>query len=96
MLTYPLLTPDEVFATLANGESFTKLDLSCAYKQMKVSTQIQQYLSITTHVSLFKYLRLPFGIASASAIWQKAMAVILQVPWGDILLPRRHISNGYY
>ena len=57
---------------------------------MKVSTQIQQYLTSTTHVGLCKYLRLPFGIASASAIWQKAMAVILQVPWGDILLPRRH------
>ena len=30
--TYPLPTPDEVFSTLANGESFTKLDLACAHK----------------------------------------------------------------
>ena len=76
--TYPLPTPDEVFATLANGESYSKLDLSRAYKQMKVSAQSQGYLTITTHLGLFKYLRFPFGIASAPAIWQKAMAIVLQ------------------
>ena len=34
--TFPLPTPEEIFATLANGESFTKLDLARAYKQMEV------------------------------------------------------------
>ena len=78
MFTCPLPTPDEVFATLANGESFTKLDLSRAYKQIKVSSKSQQYLTITAHLGLYQYLRLPFGIASAPAIWQRAMAVVLQ------------------
>ena len=32
--TFPLPTPEEMFSALANGESFTKLDLSRAYKQM--------------------------------------------------------------
>ena len=76
--TYPLPTPDEVFATLANGESFTKLDLSRAYKQMKVADSSQGYLTITTHMGLFRYQRLPFGIASAPAIWQRAMSIVLQ------------------
>ena len=35
--TYPLPTSDEVFSTLANGESFSKLYLARAYKQMKVA-----------------------------------------------------------
>ena len=30
--TFPLSTPDYFFATLANGESSTKLDLARAYK----------------------------------------------------------------
>ena len=68
MQTFPLPTPDEVFSTLANGESFTKLDLARAHKQMKVSTESQQYLTINTHLGLFRYLRLPFGITSAPAI----------------------------
>ena len=76
--TYPLPTPDEVFAALANGESFMKLDLSRAYKQMKVEAESQGYLTITTHMGLFRYQRLPFGIASAPAIWQKAMSIVLQ------------------
>ena len=76
--TYPLPTPDEVFSTLANGESFTKLDLAHAYKQMKVAVDSQKYLTINTHMGLYRYLRLPFGIASAPAIWQKAMATVLQ------------------
>ena len=78
MKTFPLPTPDEVFATLSNGESFTKLDLARAYKQMRVAKESQGYLTINVPLGLFKYLRLPFGIASAPAIWQKAMTTVLQ------------------
>ena len=76
--SYPLPTPDKVFTSLANGESFTKLDLSRAYKQMKVVADSQEYLTITKHMGLFQYQRLPFGIASTPAIWQKAMSIALQ------------------
>ena len=78
MQTFPLPTPDEVFSTLANVESFTKLDLAHTYKQMKVATESQKYLTINTHLGLYKYCRLPFGIASAPTIWQKAIASVLQ------------------
>ena len=103
MKTFPLPTPDEVFSTLSNGESFTKLDLARAYKQMRVAKGSQGYLTINTPLGLFKYLRLPFGIASAPAIWQRAMATVLQGGPGvvyyldDILVTRvtreEHIQN---
>ena len=76
--TFPLPTPDEVFSTLARGESFSTLDLARAYKQMEVAPDSQSYLTINTHMGLFRYRRLPFGIATAPAIWQKAMSVVLQ------------------
>ena len=75
---YPLPTPEEMFSTLANGESYSKLDLSRAYKQMKVTKSSQPLLTINTHLGLFQYARLPFGIPTAPALWQKAMAQVLQ------------------
>ena len=82
---FPLLpTPDEVFSTLAHGESFSKLDLARAYKQMEVEESSRPYLTINTHLGLFRYRWLPFGIASAPAIWQKAMSVVLKGCQGTI------------
>ena len=75
---FPLQTPDEVFSALAQGESFSTIDLARAYKQMEVTAESQPYLTINTHMGLFRYRRLPFGIATAPAIWQKAMSVVLQ------------------
>ena len=52
MKTFPLPTPDEVFSTLANGESFSKLDLArtykAKYKQMEVEENSRPYLTIRT------------------------------------------------
>ena len=63
MTMNPHLYMQMKFLTLANGESFTKLDLACAYKQMKVATESQKYLTINTHLGLYKCCRLSFGIA---------------------------------
>ena len=84
MKTFPLPTPDEVFSTLAHGQSFSKLDLARAYKQIEVEESSRPYLTINMHLGLFRYRRLPFGIASAPAIWQKAMSVVLKGCQGTI------------
>ena len=88
---------------LANGESFSKIDLATAYKQMRVAKGSHTYLTINTPLGLYRYLRLPFGIASAPAIWQKAMTTVLQGCKGivhyldDILITgvtrEEHIQN---
>ena len=67
-----------MFSTLANGDSYSKLDLARAYKQMKVTEGSQHLLTINTHLGLFRYSRLPFGISTAPSLWQRAMAQVLQ------------------
>ena len=66
---YPLPSPEEMFSTLANGESYTKLDLARAYKQMKVQKEYQLLLTINTHRGLYQYTRLPFRITTAPSLW---------------------------
>ena len=68
---YPLPTPEELFSALANGESYSKLDLSRAYKPMKVENSSQPLLTINTHLGLYRYARLPFGILTAQHYGRK-------------------------
>ena len=66
--TFPLPTPEEVFSTLASGKSFSKISLARANKQMEVEESSCQYLTINTHLGLFRYRRLLFGISTAPSI----------------------------
>lgn len=75
---YPLPKPEDLFATLSGGQKFTKLDLAQAYQQLLLDEESRKYVTINTHKGLYHYTRLPFGVASAPAIFQKAMDTILQ------------------
>ena len=67
--TVPLPMPEKMFSALANGESFTKFELSRAYKQMKVKEECQTLLMINAHLGLFSYSQLPFDISTLLALW---------------------------
>ena len=77
-LQYPLPHIDHIFAKLAGGQKFTKIDLRQAYHQMEVEEESQEYLTINTHQELYRYNRLVFGITSAPAIWQRSVDQILE------------------
>jgi len=74
---HPILKPEHLFTVLAGGKKFSKLDLSQAYQQMVLDPSDRKYTTINTHLGLFQYTRLPFGIASAPAIFQQQMEKIL-------------------
>ena len=75
---YPLPIPEDIFATLARGKSFTKLDLSHAYHQLKLSDDSQKYMVVNTHKGLFAFTRLQYGLNSAVGIFQRAMESLLK------------------
>ena len=78
--TYPLPRIEEIFASLSGSKTFTKtkLDLQNAYQQLLLEEKSQELITINIHRGLFQYTRLPFGIASAPAIFQRAMETVLQ------------------
>ena len=78
MEQYPLPKPEDLFTTLVGGQAFSKLDLSQAYLQVQLDEQSKHYLTVNTHQGLYRYTRLPFGVASAPALFQKMMDAVLQ------------------
>lgn len=76
--SYPLPRVEDIFSALGGGESFSKLDLSQAYLQLELEESSKKYLTINTHKGLFEYNRLPFGVSSAPAIFQRTMDSLLQ------------------
>jgi len=75
---YPLPNPQDLFAALAGGKHFSKLDLSQAFQQMELDSESSKYVTISTHMGLMSYTKLPYGIASAPSIFQAAMEQVLQ------------------
>ena len=75
---YPIPLPEDVVVKLRGDQRFTKLDLTNAYQQLPLDPMSQSYVTINTHRGLYRYKRLPFGIASSPAICQRTMDIIPQ------------------
>ena len=96
---YPIPKIEDLFATLANGKFFSKIDLSQAYQQLPLADESKQYVVINTHKGLFRYTRLPFGVSSAPGIFQRVMENVLQgipnvvIYLDDILLSSANKSD---
>ena len=78
MEQYTLPNVDDMFATLAKGWIFSKLDLSQAYLQLQLDDASMPYTKINTHQGLCSFTRLPFGVVSSPAVSQRMMDKVLQ------------------
>ena len=92
---YPQPKVEGLFSTLAEGITFTKLDIS-----QGIPAEI---VTISTHKGLFNYRCLPFEVSSALGIFQRTVEIILAgipqvlVCLDDILVTgashKEHVSN---
>ena len=82
---------------------FLPWNLSHVYNQLPLDEKAQELTTINTHKGLYQYTRLPFGVASAPAIFQRTMETLLKdlpmtcVYIDDILVagktPQDHLNN---
>uniref|UniRef100_H3B501 Uncharacterized protein n=1 Tax=Latimeria chalumnae TaxID=7897 RepID=H3B501_LATCH len=72
---YPL---SYLFATLASGKYFSKLDLYFANQQLELVPESEPFLTINTHKGLYRYQRLAYRVSTVPAIFQHTMDQILQ------------------
>ncbi|KAJ1134915.1 hypothetical protein NDU88_001361 [Pleurodeles waltl] len=74
---YPLPRIHEMLGNVRGGKYLTTLDLSNAYHQVCLSEESQHLTSFITSDGAFQFVRMPFGLASASAVFQRVMQRIL-------------------
>lgn len=67
---YPVPEVDDILTEIGEFLYYIVLDLKGAFLQLMLSRFAQELLVITTHLGLFAYLRMPFGIKPASSIFQ--------------------------
>lgn len=75
---YPLPQIEDILANLAGSKFFCVLDLKDAFQQIEVAESSQEYLTINTHLGLFRYRRLTYGISLAPTYFQSVMDSILR------------------
>ena len=75
---FPLPTREQLLHKIRYGQIFSKIDLKDAYMQLELDEESKKLLVANTPLGLFEYQRLPYGIASAPAIFQRFLEQILQ------------------
>lgn len=74
----PIPRMDDIFANIVGWNVFCKIDLMGAYLQVEVSERSRELLTINTHIGLFQYTRLIFGLKTAPQIFNGIMCEILR------------------
>ena len=78
MMTYPLPTVEDCFVDMKGGQYFSKIDIKQVYNSLPLREQDQILATINTHKGLYKPLVLPYGINSASGIFQSVIDKVLK------------------
>lgn len=75
---YPLPHMEELFAELRGATMFSTLDLQSAYHQVTLHEDSRSLTTFITHDGLFRFKRVPYGLASAPSCFQRMMSLVLK------------------
>ncbi|XP_077561943.1 uncharacterized protein LOC144178178 isoform X2 [Haemaphysalis longicornis] len=75
---YPMPVLEEVAQRLSGAKCFSTLDAASGLWQIKLSDSSSKFCTMSTPYGRYRFLRMPFGIASAPEIFQAAMHRLLE------------------
>lgn len=81
---YPLPLIQDIFDQLGGATIFSLFDLKSGYSQIPVAEQDRPTTAFVCHKGLFQFKRMPFGVCSAPAVFQRTMDHVLHGLIGTI------------
>lgn len=75
---YPLPNITDLFDKLGKSKYFTTLDLANGYHQIEINESDRQKTAFSTEAGHYEFLRMPFGLKTAPATFQRAMDNVLR------------------
>ena len=99
---YPLPLIDDQLDRLGNAKYFTVLDMTSGFYQIPIAPCSIEKTAFVTPDGHYEFLRMPFGLANAPAVFQRAINVALGklrnnialVYLDDILIPSQTVEEG--
>lgn len=74
---FPLPNINDTVQKIAKNKVFSKIDLQSAYYQIPIRDDEKQYTAFEADGKLFQFLRLPFGLTNAVAVFQRIMSQLI-------------------
>ena len=83
---FPIPLIDEVLENIRRHKPkiFTKLDLKSAFTNLSIHGDDRWKTAFSTHLGLYEYVRMPFGLANAPPMWQAFISDTLKSFLGKI------------
>jgi len=75
---YPLPRIDETLENMHGAQRFSSLDLHAGYWQVPVALKDRDKTGFVTRKGLFRFVRMPFGLANAPGTFQRMMDAVLR------------------
>lgn len=99
---YPLPRIEDKLDCLGGNSLFTSLDLASGYYQIPVAEESKHLTAFVTPDGLYEYNRMPFGLANAPSVFQRAINSMLNgvgqnlvlAYMDDLLVPSKTVQEG--
>ena len=92
--SFPIPDIETAFSEMAGMTHFAKIDLTNAYNQIELDETSKDVTTMNTPIGLLRWNRLPFGIKTASAIFQSAIMATLNNVVSNMIIYQDDICIG--